>query len=46
MTTYLWGFFLLMQILAFLDMMIQSLVETDEQADNAVDPSFVPLFRR
>lgn len=31
---------------AFLEMMINGLVEADEQSDNAIDVSFVPIFRR
>lgn len=31
---------------AFLEMIINGLVEADEQSDNAIDVSFVPIFRR
>lgn len=37
---------LLMRSKAFLEMMINGLVESDEQSDNAMDVSFVPIFRR
>ncbi|KAG2232185.1 hypothetical protein INT48_004113 [Thamnidium elegans] len=30
---------------AFLELMIQCLVEADEQSDNAIDPSYIPVFR-
>lgn len=32
--------------LAFLEMVIQCLVEVDEHSDSAMDPSYIPIFRR